>query len=138
MTRKLPRGSERDTPALALAYSQRGQWQPNTQRSQWQRAHGLNLLDPAAPQDGRTVLDFLVDLAAPRSGQTALDLGCGTAELIMELARRVGPRERVWRTDPGAARPHRAKAPLRTASGKHRIVRPRQRNRIPYLPGRWT
>ncbi len=87
MTRCIARGSDPGTPELAKAYAQ---------RTQWQRARGLNLLD----------------LAAPDTGQTVLDLGCGTGELTVELARRVGPRGRVYGIDPDAARLNRAKALL--------------------------
>ena len=75
------------TPELAKAYAQ---------RTQWQLARGLGLLDRAAPE----------------GGQTVLDLGCGTGELTVELARKVGPLGRVYGVDPDAARLNRAKTLL--------------------------
>ena len=92
MNQHFPRVSEHSAPDLAQAYAQ---------RSGWQRARGLNLLD----------------LAAPRSAQTALDLGCGTGDLTVELARRIGPRGRVYGIDPDAARLDRAKALLPGTGG---------------------
>lgn len=80
-----PAGSLRDTPDLARRYSQ---------TSHWQRERGL----------------LLIDLAAPREAERVVDLGCGTAELSAELARRAGPSGRVIGIDPDDARLAQAKA----------------------------
>ncbi len=64
---KVPASSHRDTSTLALCYAK---------INQWQRARGMALMDDAAPLPGEQVLD----------------MGCGTGELTIELARRVGSR----------------------------------------------
>ena len=76
---QLPAGSLRDTAELAKRYSE---------TSQWQRERGLMLLETAAPS----------------VSQEVLDLGCGTGDLSVELARRVGPSGHVIAIDPNAAR----------------------------------
>ncbi len=53
-----------------------------------QRGRGLNLIEDADPQPGEVVLD----------------LGCGTGDLTIHLARRVGPSGHVFAIDPDAER----------------------------------
>lgn len=47
----------------------------------------------------RAFREFTTDLIAPAPGESVLDLGCGTGELAMTLARRVGPNGRVAGVD---------------------------------------
>ncbi len=44
----------------------------------------------------------LFDSAGIRSGSRVADIGCGTPHVALELARRVGPRGRVWALDSDA------------------------------------
>ena len=62
--------------------------------SQWQYGRGLALLE----------------IAKPSQASVVVDLGCGTGELSMELARRVGQRGRVIAIDPDAERLREAMA----------------------------
>ncbi|MEM7138658.1 MAG: methyltransferase domain-containing protein [Myxococcota bacterium] len=64
------------------------------ENSEWQYQRGLQLLELAAPVEGRAVVD----------------LGCGTGQLTMELARRVGNGGSVIAVDPDAARLREAAA----------------------------
>ncbi len=46
----------------------------------------------------------LIEIAAPRPGEAVMDIGCGTGELTLELARRVGESGRVVGVDPDLER----------------------------------
>jgi len=84
---KTPASSHRDTSELARCYAD---------VNQWQLARGMALIDDAAPLPGEQVLD----------------VGCGTGELTIELARRVGPKGQVIGIDTSTARLEQARQSL--------------------------
>lgn len=84
---KVPASAHRDTAKLAQCYAEVNRWQLD---------RGMALIDDANPLPGEQVLD----------------IGCGTGELTVELARRVGPDGQVVGIDTSAARLEQARESL--------------------------
>lgn len=76
---KPPAGSQRDTRRLAETYAA---------TSKWQHQRGL----------------LSLEIAKPSASEMVLDLGCGTGELSVLLAQRVGPSGNVIAVDPDDVR----------------------------------
>ena len=59
---------------------------------------GADWLD-RADRDSTQQPEHVLDVLAVRDGQTVADIGCGSGYFTVHLARRVGPKGRVFATD---------------------------------------